>query len=116
MANAKERDGRGRYDYSNMTLLCVCGHTLGVHLAKQPRPCANGEGAPGGTGESCDCQKFRIVKAKVCFRSDCKRIPTEKLWICRGCGARCCEHKCLFKSGNQATCGKCQLKNSLSRR
>ncbi len=42
---ALTRDARGRFDVRNFDTLCVCGHTLGVHLAAKPRDCMECEGA-----------------------------------------------------------------------
>jgi hypothetical protein len=61
------RDTAGRYDYSDMSLVCRCGHALGVHAAENPtrrRPCFNEDGPSleGATGETCDCKNFRKEK------------------------------------------------------
>lgn len=57
------RDRMGRYDFSTLDLICKCGHALGVHTAVRPRECLNGDAfAPGATGESCQCRKFRHAR------------------------------------------------------
>lgn len=51
----------GRYIDDSMDELCRCGHALGVHTAVSAggyRPCINGD-----FGESCDCVKFRKIRA-----------------------------------------------------
>lgn len=63
--NRDQRDGR--YTFSgDMSRLCKCGHTLGVHAAAAPHDCFHGTGAetPRDPGNLCNCQKFRIVLTK----------------------------------------------------
>lgn len=49
------RKTNGKYDYSNMDILCTCGHSLGLHIAEAPRVCGN-----NGTGlVDCDCKQFK---------------------------------------------------------
>lgn len=44
-----------------------------------------------------------MLAAKKCRR--CKSAP----WVCRGCGAKCCEHYCSLKTDDgKASCSKCQ--------
>ena len=60
----QQRRKDGRYDLSKMHLLCVCGHTLGVHVAGGHN-CIAHEAWNGGTPESvdmCDCEKFKRAK------------------------------------------------------
>lgn len=54
----------GQYAWDgDMSRMCVCGHTLGVHCAGG-FDCMNGSGCPGATGEPCDCQKFQLSRKK----------------------------------------------------
>ena len=49
----------GRYGYEGQwDRLCRCGHTLGVHLAEAPHPCAVAD----LKDESCDCERFKPAK------------------------------------------------------
>lgn len=65
----RTRDPSGRYDFDNMALICVCGHTLGEHYAAQPRPCGIGEGIEGPDYPPdvarCGCEKFRRSRKGV---------------------------------------------------
>lgn len=56
----------GRYSFDgDMSKLCVCGHTLGIHAAEAPHECFNQDaGLEGATGEPCDCMKFRLPRRK----------------------------------------------------
>ncbi len=60
------RDKYGQYDYSNMELMCECGHKLGVHSGEndtKKRPCFNEDsGLAGATGKKCSCKTFRLKK------------------------------------------------------
>lgn len=51
------KDKRGRYSYSNMELLCKCGHKLGAHTAEYPHDCCYGEN-PEEYKQVCDCNGF----------------------------------------------------------
>lgn len=48
--------------------ICVCGHQLGTHTAEAPHECMNEDRnipAPyAGTGEHCDCKKFRVPRRR----------------------------------------------------
>jgi len=60
-----ERDEAGRYDFSNMDAMCVCGHRLGVHAADRgdtgKRPCFRDDlhNIIDVPEEDCDCEAFR---------------------------------------------------------
>lgn len=65
MSNFERDNQTGRYDYSDTSLICICGHTLGVHAGDRgesnKRPCFrddlhNVEDVPR---EDCDCDNFR---------------------------------------------------------
>jgi len=51
------RSADGRYDHSDMTLVCRCGHRLGVHAGEKPRPCFNDD---AGDGHECHCEAFKV--------------------------------------------------------
>ncbi len=54
----------GRFDFATMSLVCKCGHELGVHAAENPtrkRPCFNDD---IGDGSECDCENFRKVRTR----------------------------------------------------
>lgn len=64
------------------------------------------------------------IKVKVKFCAACERdyrihhrvsrfFPR---WTCRGCGAVCCEHMCSLKQGDAASCGNCQMDNTVGQR
>jgi hypothetical protein len=55
----RTRDQSGRFDLDRLSLVCVCGHTLGQHGTSPPRACVehmNGETA-------CRCRAFRRAPA-----------------------------------------------------
>lgn len=55
----------GQYTYSsNFERMCVCGHSLAVHTGEAPHSCMNDDTYAGGTGEACDCEKFRLARGK----------------------------------------------------
>lgn len=58
----EERErGTGRYGYT-VNRKCVCGHYLDAHAAAKTaerQECFNGE---VGTGEPCDCLKFKPAR------------------------------------------------------
>jgi hypothetical protein len=59
------RTHRGRYDYMDMDLMCVCGHRLGVHAGvndTNTRPCFNEDAEGGGDGKECACKNFKPKK------------------------------------------------------
>jgi len=49
-----ERRDQGRYDYSNLDVVCRCGHRLGEHADVSPRPCFADE-----MGDGCACERFQ---------------------------------------------------------
>ena len=51
-----KRDQRsGRYTYSTLDRMCVCGHALGLHTSAAPHECIAGDfGFP-----PCSCRRFR---------------------------------------------------------
>jgi len=53
----------GRYDFDDFSLMCKCGHSLGVHAAGDggKRPCYNND---AGDGKYCDCETFRKKTTK----------------------------------------------------
>jgi len=59
----RARDKEGRFDYTNLDLICRCGHELGIHAAEnesKTRPCFNEDKyIDGATGEYCPCKNFR---------------------------------------------------------
>ena len=62
----RERTSDGKYTYSDLDRMCVCGHTLGFHTAarvkvegKFQQPCIG----PLYKYE-CDCQCFRPTRKK----------------------------------------------------
>lgn len=60
----RARDIRGRYDYENLDLICVCGHKLSVHAGindSHLRPCLNSD-PEDGDGEECNCENFKLKK------------------------------------------------------
>lgn len=64
-ARNKSRDVRtGQYGFEgDFERLCVCGHPLGIH-GEAGVVCMNEDKPGGGTGEPCDCEKFRPSKRK----------------------------------------------------
>lgn len=60
--SATFRRDDGKYDYSKLDRLCVCGHVLGDHSAHTPRPCFVGQNTPAET--PCECLKFRPSRRK----------------------------------------------------
>lgn len=56
----KNRDRKGKYSYSNMSIFCSCGHTLGRHTAEYPHDCCYGEG--DGYSQTCECKGFEKSK------------------------------------------------------
>jgi hypothetical protein len=52
------RERSGRYDVRDFARVCVCGHTLGQHLAERPRGCIECE-ASEASGAECDAFKPR---------------------------------------------------------
>lgn len=70
----EKRSGRFTFD-GNFERPCVCGHIFGVHTAAAPHECMNGDTGAGGSGEPCDCTKFkprpRIETSWACAK--CKR-------------------------------------------
>ncbi len=55
----------GQFAHRTLDVVCVCGHPLGVHAAETVRglrPCFNGD---SGTGEPCDCEKFRKTRKRA---------------------------------------------------
>lgn len=49
----------GQYAYSgDWDRVCRCGHTLGIHV-DGGFDCLNQERGAGGSGEPCDCERFR---------------------------------------------------------
>ena len=65
MSNFERDNKTGRFDYSNMDLLCVCGHTLGVHAGDRgetnKRPCFRDDyhNVADVPEEDCDCTNFK---------------------------------------------------------
>lgn len=62
-------DSNGQFGFvGQWDRLCVCGHPLGTHTGQPPHECVNEDThipAPyAGTGEPCDCKKFRASKRK----------------------------------------------------
>lgn len=63
------RDSSGRYDHDNMNLMCVCGHTLGMHGMGEgkrgsKRVCQYGSCLElGEPDEPCTCENFK--KARI---------------------------------------------------
>ena len=56
------RDSKGKYDYSNLNLICECGHSLGIHggdCDTKIRPCFNHD---CGDGKQCNCINFKKLK------------------------------------------------------
>lgn len=61
------------------------------------------------TREVIDSCYASRMKTKQC--SSCKRQKRNRaIYVCRSCGAKCCEHFCGNKVGNEATCGACRMK------
>lgn len=57
----RNRDESGKYDFEGFDIVCKCGHTLGVHSAKNEtntRPCYNND---CGDGEWCNCKNFKKI-------------------------------------------------------
>lgn len=54
----ENRDKKGKYSYSNMELLCKCGHKLGRHTAEYPHDCCYGDGDEDNYDQTCDCKLF----------------------------------------------------------
>ena len=55
--------GTGKYKYSHMEYLCVCGHSLGKHDAERTKDkqyCQNED----EYGELCDCEYFTKSRIK----------------------------------------------------
>lgn len=65
--NATRERATGQYAFSgDMSRLCRCGHTLGIHAGEAPHPCFNGDKyAEGATGEDCACERFKPANAKA---------------------------------------------------
>ena len=58
------RDKKGRYDYSNTALICICGHPLSVHSGEndtKTRPCFNED---CGDKNECSCTNFKHDKGR----------------------------------------------------
>lgn len=56
MSKNREQE-TGKYAFANMDLLCVCGHSLGIHDAERTKDkqyCQNED----ENGDLCDCEYF----------------------------------------------------------
>lgn len=62
----RNRKINGQYDYEDLSLMCVCGHRLGIHSGLNDtgkRGCLNeDEHISGATGVFCDCENFKKTK------------------------------------------------------
>ncbi len=61
--NHRNRSKDGRYDFDDLSLICKCGHSLGVHSGQnelKKRGCLNEDHhIDGATGEYCTCKNFQ---------------------------------------------------------
>lgn len=56
------RDKKGKYSYSDFSLICKCGHRLGRHGAEYPHDFCYGEGED--FNQTCDCNRFKLLTNK----------------------------------------------------
>ncbi len=69
--------GTGKYAFSNLDLVCICGHTLGQHNASRIKFGATtfqecfGDplGSRGDQMHNCDCQCFKKLKPQLTYRA-----------------------------------------------
>lgn len=47
----------GKYTYTNLDLMCKCGHKLGTHTGEYPHDCCYGE-KPEEYKQTCNCDGF----------------------------------------------------------
>ncbi len=61
--NQDREKATGRYGFEgDFDRLCVCGHRLGVHLAKAPHECVREE---AGKSDGCGCVRFRVQRKRT---------------------------------------------------
>lgn len=76
------RNADGKYTYSKLDLVCVCGHTLGQHSAErvkgqQPCFCEDGDG--------CACESFKRARAPKARPAIVVVVPAAN--CCDACGS-----------------------------
>jgi len=52
------RESDGKYAIRNLEAVCVCGHTVGMHTAENPRECIAGD----FTETHCNCERFKKTR------------------------------------------------------
>ena len=93
----RSRDLSGRYDYDDLSLVCICGHTLGDHCAQNDTRIRDCMVEQIRDGEECDCPDFKKAKPmttkpqKIEGGKKCNhafRGPDDLHWNCIKCGIK----------------------------
>jgi hypothetical protein len=60
------RDKKGKYSYSDMNMLCVCGHALGSHTGEYPHDCCYGDDPENMVQQTtCVCDSIGFKPANI---------------------------------------------------